>query len=250
MLRSIILIVAYDGTNYCGWQSQTTGLSVQEAIEKACEDKFKQKVTARGCSRTDAGVHAEHQVVLIKVDTDTEIDKIPLVLNSSLPYDIVVKSAKYAPPNFHPIKDAKYKIYRYSILNSEIRVPKMMNYVAYYYKPLDIKLMKQAAKMMIGTHDFKAFCASEKAAKTTVRTVFDIQIKREKDNIINIYVKGNGFLHNMVRIIAGTLIRVGEKRIDKNEIKNMIESKDRKTAGSTAPAEGLTLEYVSYEDVV
>ncbi|OGO86798.1 MAG: tRNA pseudouridine(38-40) synthase TruA [Clostridiales bacterium GWD2_32_59] len=249
-MQSIALVVAYDGTNYCGWQSQTNGLSVQEAIEKACKEKFKHKVTVRGCSRTDAGVHAEHQVVAIQVDTDILVEKIPFVLNSSLPDDIVVKSAKYVLLDFHPIRDAKYKIYRYSILNTDIRVPKMMRYVAYYYKALDIRLMRQAAKFMIGTHDFKAFCSSEKATKTTVRTIYDIQIKREKNNIINIYVKGNGFLHHMVRIIAGTLIRVGEKTIDKNEIKNIIDSLERKNAGPTAVAGGLTLEYVSYDDIV
>ncbi|OGO82530.1 MAG: tRNA pseudouridine(38-40) synthase TruA [Clostridiales bacterium GWD2_32_19] len=247
-MRSIMLVVAYDGTNYCGWQSQTNGLSVQEKIENACKEKFKQKVIVRGCSRTDAGVHAEHQVVAIQVDTDITIEKIPLMLNSSLPNDIVVKYAKYVPLNFNPIRDTKYKIYRYSILNTDIRVPKMMRYAAYYYKTLDIKLMRQAAKFMIGTHDFKAFCSSEKATKTTVRTIYDIQIKNEKNNIINIYVKGNGFLHHMVRIIAGTLIKVGEKTIDKNKIKNIIDSMERKNAGPTAPPEGLTLEYVSYDE--
>ncbi len=249
MLQSIVLVIAYDGTNYCGWQSQTSGLSVQEAIEKACKEKFKQKVIVRGCSRTDAGVHAEHQVAVIEVDTNIIIEKIPLVLNSSLPYDIVIKSAKYAPRGFNPIRDAKYKIYKYSILNTQIRVTKVMRYVAYYYQPLDIKLMRQAAKIMIGTHDFKAFCASEDSTKRTVRTIYDIQIKREKNNIINIYIKGNGFLRNMVRIIAGTLIRVGEGRIDKNDMKNIMDSLDRKKAGPIAVAEGLTLEYVSYEDV-
>ncbi|HCC07411.1 MAG TPA: tRNA pseudouridine(38-40) synthase TruA [Clostridiales bacterium] len=241
-----MLIVAYDGTNYCGWQKQENGITVQEHIEKACKKIFKQKVKVIGSSRTDSGVHADYQVVSIQVETAITIDKIPLVFNKTLPNDIVVREAKYVPIEFHPIRDTKYKVYRYCILNSKIRQPKHNNYTYFYYKTLDVEAMKEASKHFLGTHDFKAFCSSKTVTRTTVRTILEINVTYEKDKIINIYVKGDGFLHNMVRIIVGTLIKVGEKKIDKSEIKNIIESRERKKAGPTAPPEGLTLEYVSY----
>ncbi|HAN10802.1 MAG TPA: tRNA pseudouridine(38-40) synthase TruA [Clostridiales bacterium] len=242
-----MLIIAYDGTNYCGWQKQKNGITVQELIEKSCQKIFKAKVRVVGSSRTDSGVHADYQVVSIIVETSITIENIPLVFNKTLPHDIVVREAKLVPMEFHPIKDTKYKAYKYCILNSKTRQPKLNNYTYFYHNELDVEVMKQAAKHFLGTHDFRAFCSSKTVTQTTVRTIFEINIESEKNNIISIYVKGDGFLHNMVRIIVGTLVKVGEKKIDKNEIRNIIESKERKKAGPTAPPEGLTLEYVSYE---
>lgn len=248
MLQNIMLVIAYDGTNYCGWQKQKNGITIQEVVERACFKIFKKKIGVLGSSRTDSGVHAEYQVVTIQVETNITIDKIPIVFNQMLPLDIVVLDARYVPIKFHPIKDVKYKIYKYDILYSDTRVPKLKNYTYFYYKQLDLEAMNYAVKQFIGTYDFKAFCSSKTVTKTTVRTIFDMQIKNE-NNIISIYVKGNGFLHNMVRIIVGTLIKVGEKKINKDEIKNIIYSKDRKLAGPTAPSQGLTLEYVEYGEI-
>ncbi|HBY21428.1 MAG: tRNA pseudouridine(38-40) synthase TruA [Clostridiales bacterium GWE2_32_10] len=248
MLQNIMFVISYDGTNYCGWQKQKNGITIQEVIERACLKIFKKKIEVLGSSRTDSGVHAEYQVVTIQVETNITIDKIPIVFNQMLPLDIVVRDARYVPIKFHPIKDVKYKIYKYNILYSDTRVPKLKNYTCFYYKQLDLEAMNYAVKQFIGTYDFKAFCSSKTVTKTTVRTIFDMKIKNE-NNIISIYVKGNGFLHNMVRIIVGTLIKVGEKKIDKDEIKNIIYSKDRKLAGPTAPPQGLTLEYVEYGEI-
>jgi tRNA pseudouridine38-40 synthase len=241
-----MLVIAYDGTKYCVWQKQKNGVAVQEIMEKVCQKIFKKKVRVTGSSRTDSGVHADYQVAAIQVETNITIDKIPLVFNRILPHDIVIKDAKYVPIEFHTINDTKYKIYKYSILNAKVRIPRLTNYTYFYHKPLDVNLMKYAAKQLIGTHDFQAFCSSKTVTQTTVRTIFDISIVEEDNNIINIYVKGNGFLHNMVRIIVGTLIAVSEKKIDKNEIKNIIESKERSKAGPTAPPQGLTLVHVEY----
>ncbi len=247
MLQNIKLIVAYDGTNYYGWQSQLNGRTVQEVIEKACNKIFKKKIRVTGSSRTDAGVHADYQVVAIQVDSAIEVEKYPLVFSQVLPHDVVVVDAELVSMEFHPTEDAKYKQYKYSILYSTRRVPKLRNYTYFYYKNLDIDAMSEAAKGFIGTHDFSAFCSADAIALSKVRTIFDVRVEQE-NNLINIYVTGDGFLHNMVRIIAGTLVKVGEKKIDKNEIINIIESKERKKAGPTAPPEGLTLEYVSYEE--
>ncbi len=244
---NILLTITYDGTNYCGWQRQKNGLSVQECVENALADVLsRDKVTLTACSRTDAGVHAADQ----KACFETEkllipLDKLPQVLNSRLPGDIVITHGAEVEPGFNPRYKAKQKTYTYSILNSKYNDPKLRNYSCHIPYELDIQKMKQACKFFIGTHDFKAFSATGSQQKTSIRTIYNANLTQE-NNLLTFTVTGNGFLYNMVRILAGTLLYVGLNKIRPDEISEIIEKKDRTLAGKTVPPQGLTLLKVEF----
>ena len=244
----ILLTVAYDGTNYFGWQRQKNDnfVTIEQKIYEACYSLFKKDIKIIGASRTDRGVHALGQRVLIDVDTNILLLKLPRALNTFLPDDIIINEAFEVSNDFHPRYNCIKKTYRYRIFNSDYNNPIEKNFSEFVYKKLDVNKMKIAAKYFKGTHDFRGFCSSQTEVKSTVRTIFDIYIENENDNIINIYVTGDGFLYNMVRIIAGTLIDVGISKIDCNNIKNIIESCERSKAGKTASAKGLTLMKIYY----
>ncbi len=244
---NILLTISYDGTNYFGWQRQKNQITVQEEIETALSKLMKKDIEVRGASRTDTGVHAYSQAAFFKTETTIPVEKLPYAINSFLPDDIVVINARLVSDEFHPQYSVIKKTYQYKILNSEFRDPKLRNYAEFERKPLDISKMQEACKYFIGTFDFNAFCASGSTAKTTVRTIFDLSVSKNGD-IIDIEVTGNGFLYNMVRIIAGTLIYVGSGKIKPQDIKNIIESKDRTLAGKTASACGLTLMKIYYKE--
>ena len=244
-MKNFLCIMAYDGSLFHGFQSQPDGNTVQDVVEKALSELTGENIKITGCGRTDAGVHALNYCFNFKSNTTIPADSLPLALNSHLPDTISVKSAKITHDDFHSGFSAIKKIYTYKILNSRIRNPFMREYSWFFPAALDIERMREAASYIVGEHDFKAFMAQGGNVKTTVRTVYFIDIKKE-DDIITIDVCGNGFLYNMVRIIAGTLVAVGVGRISPYDIAGIIESKNRENAGSTAPACGLYLSEVFY----
>lgn len=241
----VLLTVAYDGSGYYGWQIQKDFVTVQQKVEEALSALLKKKVEVRGASRTDTGVHAMAQGVVFSEEMTIPVEKIPYAVNSFLPEDIVVTGAREVGEEFHPQYSVIDKTYEYKILNAEFRNPKLNRYTDFVRHKLDVEKMQEACKYFIGEFDFKAFCASGSTAKTTVRTIFNLEVEKDKE-IICIRVRGSGFLYNMVRIIAGTLVYVGLGKIKPCEIADIIKSKDRAKAGKTLAPNGLTLMEVNY----
>ena len=244
-MKRILLTISYDGTNYSGWQKQKNAMTVQGKFDKACSTLFKTDVESIGASRTDAGVHALGQRAVIDVDTSIPAEKIPLALNPLLPDDIVVTHAEEVGADFNPRFKALKKTYEYSIYNAPFRNPLYRNYSEYVRYELDLDSMRTACEAFVGEHDFRAFCASGNSSKTTVRTIYSLDVEKDGD-FIKIRVTGNGFLYNMVRIIAGTLIYVGEGRIAPDNLPEIIASGDRRKAGKTAGPSGLVLVKIMY----
>lgn len=244
-MKRILLTISYDGTNYSGWQKQKNAVTVQGEFDKACSTLFKTDIESIGASRTDAGVHALGQRAVIDVDTSIPAEKIPLALNPLLPDDIVVTHAEEVGADFNPRFKALKKTYEYSIYNAPFRNPIYRNYSEYVRCELDLDSMRTACEAFVGEHDFRAFCASGNSSKTTVRTIYSLDIEKDGD-FIKIRVTGNGFLYNMVRIIAGTLIYVGEGRIAPDNLPEIIASGDRRKAGKTAGPSGLVLVKIMY----
>lgn len=244
-MKRILLTISYDGTNYSGWQKQKNAVTVQGEFDKACSTLFKTDIESIGASRTDAGVHALGQRAVIDVDTSIPAEKIPLALNPLLPDDIVVTHAEEVGADFNPRFKALKKTYEYSIYNAPFRNPIYRNYSEYVRCELDLDSIRTACEAFVGEHDFRAFCASGNSSKTTVRTIYSLDIEKDGD-FIKIRVTGNGFLYNMVRIIAGTLIYVGEGRIAPDDLPEIIASGDRRKAGKTAGPSGLVLVKIMY----
>ncbi len=245
-MRNIKITVEYDGTKYNGWQTQKNGEGIQEiltnAIHQVCNDVSK----INGAGRTDAGVHAMGQTANFFTECKIPIEKFANAVNVFLPKDIAVKSANEVNNEFHARYSAKGKKYMYVVNNSSVR--SALSFYREYYFPyeVDYKKMKKACEVLEGTHDFKAFMASGSSIKDTVRTVSKIQIKKREDGRIIFNFTGNGFLYNMVRILVGTLLDVGIGKINVEDIKDIIASKDRTKAGKTVPAQGLYLVEVYY----
>ena len=242
-IKRIMLTVAYDGTNYHGWQYQPGVKTIEGELNHYLSALCNDEIIVAGASRTDTGVHALGNLAIF--DIDTNVVKIPpekfaYALNQKLPEDIKIRSSKIVSEDFHPRKLPTVKTYRYQIINEEFPNPVERFYSHYTYVPLNLEAMQKAAVFFIGEHDFASFCAAGSTADTTVRNILDLNVRKEGSKII-IEVKGNGFLYNMVRIIAGTLMDVGKGKIDPEAIKEIIEAKDRRKAGPTAPAKGLTL---------
>ncbi len=245
MVRNIKLTIAYDGTAYHGWQTQAGKATIQETTENAIMTITKQKVDLIGSGRTDSGVHALGQVANFKADFGIEEDKIKIALNANLPKDIRVIKSEDVPLEFHARFDAHRKTYLYQIYNDRVNSPFYCNYSYFVPSLLDIEKMEAASRLLIGSHDFKGFMASGSEVKTTVRTIYDFNIVKN-DKIISLYVTGNGFLYNMVRIIAGTLVDIGKGTKNLGCIADALESGDRKLLGHTAKPEGLFLKEVNY----
>ena len=248
MMKRYMLNVAYKGTNYAGWQRQENANTIQAEIERALSELYNEPITVMGASRTDAGVHALGQKCAFSVESASlPIDKLPLAINSKLPADIAVTMAEEVCEDFHPIFDAKAKTYVYKIYQNAVRNPLVSDISWHVYHKLDIECMKEAAELFIGEHDFSAFCAANGSAKTFVRTIYSAEVYVEQGSgLICFRVNGNGFLYNMVRIMAGTLVYIGMGKIGKGDLSGIIESKDRARAGITAPPEGLCLVEVLY----
>ncbi|HOK49033.1 MAG TPA: tRNA pseudouridine(38-40) synthase TruA [Sedimentibacter sp.] len=245
MVRNIKLIIAYDGTAYHGWQSQLNKPTIQETIEKALYTVMKQKIDLTGSGRTDAGVHALGQVANFKADTNIPENKIKIALNANLPPDIRILESVDVDMDFNARYDAHDKTYMYQIYNDRVLNPFYARYSCFVPRVLNIDKMEEALKMILGTHDFKAFMASGSNVKTTVRTILEARLERE-GSLIRLYVKGDGFLYNMVRIIAGTLIDIGKGLKDASCIERALKDKDRRDLGQTAPPQGLFLMKVNY----
>ena len=244
-MRRIALIVEYDGTNYGGWQRQNNAPSIQEELEKNIKAVTGEASCVQGSGRTDSGVHALAQTAHFDTDSRIPAERFSQALNAGLPPDIRVRRSFEAPQDFHARFSAKRKHYRYVIDNSPTASAIYGRYRLHYHAPLDADAMQKAAEFIVGEHDFACFKAAGTVVKSTVRTVYRCDVTKEND-IISIDVEGNGFLYNMVRIIAGTLIEIGAKKYPPERVKELIESRDRKLAGATAPAKGLTLVCVEY----
>ena len=244
-MRNIKLTIEYDGTNYLGWQKQKIGNTIQNTIEEGIKTLTNEDVEVIGSSRTDAGVHAKGFVANFKTISKIPADKYREAINHKLPDDIVIIKSEEVDDCFHSRYNAKGKTYSYSIINRDIPCAINRNYLYHIKKKLDVASMKEACQYFIGTHDFTSFKTSGSSVKTSVRTIFELYIE-EYNDIIKIYITGDGFLYNMVRIIVGTLLMVGFNKIKPNEITNIIESKDRERAGICVPATGLVLEKVYY----
>ena len=245
---NILLTVSYDGSAYCGWQFQENGLTVQEVLETALSKYYHSKIRVAGASRTDSGVHALGQRVLFSVANPLcPLDKLPEVINAILPPNVVITAAVKVVDGFQPTRNALKKTYIYNICNSAYPNPLVRNTSAAVRVRLDIEAMQRAAGFFVGTFDFAGFCSAGGSAKTTMRTVFECEIRNSGD-MITLKITGNGFLYNMVRIIAGTLIEVGLGKKKAEEISEIIASKERNLAGITAPANGLVLFEVVYDE--
>jgi tRNA pseudouridine38-40 synthase len=248
-MRNIKLVLEYDGTNYFGWQKQNNAITIQGTLEKALESLVGENISVIGCSRTDSKVHAKGYVCNFNTSSSIPGEKFREALNNKLPEDIVVLSSKEVPKDFHARYHSKGKMYCYNILNTPVRSALDRNYVYHYKGELDIALIKEGSKYFIGKHDFAAFRNLGSSVQTSVRTIYSIEIE-ELYNQIKIYISADGFLYNMARIIVGTLLEVGCKKIEPCYIKEIIDSKDRSRAGRSVPPQGLTLVEVYYNNIV
>lgn len=272
-MRRIMLTVAYDGTNYSGWQIQPNKETIEGVLNRELSRLLNEEIKVVGASRTDSGVHAEGAVCVFDTESKIPGDKFSYAINQTLPEDIRIRNSKEVDITFHPRRVNSRKTYRYRIRHDEFPNPLDARYSYHVYTKLDIEAMRRACEFIKGKHDFKSFCSVHTDVDTTVRTVYDVHIDVTPDKkllqmsglmksagesgamrsggesaaggirpeIIDIYVTGKGFLYNMVRIIAGTLIEVGQGKIKPEEIPAIIEACDREKAGPTAPAKGLTL---------
>lgn len=246
MKKRIKLTIAYDGTNYCGWQVQPNGLTVEEVVNRALQKLTGEEIFVIGASRTDSGVHALGNVAVFDTETTIPAERIAMALNQRLPDDIVITKSEEVSADFHPRYCDCSKTYEYHIINTRIPIPtkRLTNYFVSY--DLNIEHMREAASHLVGTHDFVSFCNVRTDVEDTVRTITELEILAHGEEI-TIRITGNGFLYNMVRIIVGTLIRVGRGFYEPEKVKEILEAKDRKAAGVTAPAHGLMLVEIRYE---
>lgn len=247
MKRGLKLLIEYDGTRYAGWQIQPNGMAVQQVIESALANVLGNPVRLRSSGRTDAGVHAAGMVAMCTTDSTIPVAGIQASLNKLLPDDIAVHSISEINSDFNPIKEARFKQYQYTIYNGLVRSPLMRHYSWHVREKLDISAMRQAAAYFVGEHNFGAFRASNSDAKTSVRSIMSVQIQAQ-NQLIKIDIVGTGFLKNMVRIMTGTLVDIGRGRYSPEHILALLEDKDRKKAGVTAPACGLCLLRVEYDE--
>lgn len=269
-MRKIKLTIAYDGTNYVGWQIQANGLAVEQVINEHLSRLLKEKIVILGASRTDSGVHARGNVATFYTNTRIPAEKLYLALNQSLPEDIKIVRSEEVPDTFHPRYADCIKTYQYNILNCRYNVPTLRRYYDYVYYPMDVDKMREAAQYLVGEHDFIAFSSSGGQQKSTIRRIDTIDIAGEwletwdedpccragktgsgqmedyRPQLIHITVSGNGFLYNMVRIIAGTLEKVGMGVFPPSHVKEILDSRDRRLSSPKAAARGLTLLGIRY----
>ena len=245
-MRNIKLTIEYDGKDFNGWQKQPNKLNIQGTIEQAIKNITGEDVELNASGRTDAGVHALGQVANFKTNSEIPIEKFAIAINSKLKKSIVIKKAEEVDERFHSRLNCKRKTYRYIINNTPEGTAIYRYLETHIPQKLDVKKMEQALKYFEGEHDFKAFKASGTSSKSSVRTIYKTQIYIKEDRII-IELTGNGFLYNMVRIIAGTLVDVGLGKIEPQQIENIIKEKKRENAGKTLPPNGLYLVSVEYQ---
>ncbi|MDE6750868.1 MAG: tRNA pseudouridine(38-40) synthase TruA [Lachnospiraceae bacterium] len=239
-MKRIMLTVAYDGTNYHGWQIQPNGETIEGVLNRCLSELMQENIEVIGASRTDSGVHAMGNIAVFDTQSLIPPEKIAYALNARLPEDIKIQDSKEVDINFHPRHCDSRKTYEYRIYNATFPMPTKRLYSYFTYVPLDVERMREAASYFVGTHDFKSFCSVDSQVENTVRRIESVEVLKS-DNQIVIRVVGRGFLYNMVRIMAGTLMEAGRGNILPHDIKRILEAKDRAAAGPTAPACGLTL---------
>lgn len=245
-MKRVKLTVAYDGTRYSGWQVQQNAVTIEGVLNKALTKLTGEEIAVIGASRTDAGVHAMGNVAVFDTESTIPGERFLYVLNQKMPEDIVIVASEEVPLDWHPRHQNTLKTYEYRILNAKLPNPLKRLYTNFVSFDLDIDLMREGAKYLVGEHDFAGFCSIKTNAKTTVRTITDLQVLQKDDEII-IRVTGNGFLYNMVRIIAGVLIRVGRKYYPPEKVLALLEGKERTGEAVTAPPQGLCLMEIMYE---
>ena len=245
-MKRVKLVVAYDGTNYHGWQVQDNGITIEEVLNRTISELVQEDIKVIGASRTDAGVHACGNVAVFDTESRIPGDKFSFALNQRLPEDIRIQESCEVDADFHPRYADTVKTYEYNILNRRFELPTKRLYAAFCYYPMDIERMNQAAAYLVGEHDFKSFCSAGAQVQTTVRTIYAVNVTKA-DDMVHIRITGNGFLYNMVRIIAGTLMQVGTGLMEPEQVKEILEARDRSKAGPTAEAKGLTLVEIRYE---
>lgn len=245
-MKRVKLVVAYDGTNYHGWQVQDNGITIEEVLNRTLSELVQEDIKVIGASRTDAGVHACGNVAVFDTEYRIPGDKFSFALNQRLPEDIRIQESCEVDADFHPRYADTVKTYEYNILNRRFELPSKRLYAAFCYYPMDIERMNQAAAYLVGEHDFKSFCSAGAQVQTTVRTIYAVNVTKD-DDMVHIRITGNGFLYNMVRIIAGTLMQVGTGLMEPEQVKEILEARDRSKAGPTAVAKGLTLVEIRYE---
>ncbi|MCF2668043.1 MULTISPECIES: tRNA pseudouridine(38-40) synthase TruA [Lachnospiraceae] len=245
-MRRVRIVVAYDGTNYCGWQVQPNGITVEEVLNAKLQKLTGEKIRIIGASRTDSGVHALGNVAVFDTESSIPPERMAYALNQRLPEDIVIVRSEEVPLDWHPrYQDEVTKMYEYHIYNAPVPNPLKRRYSTFVSFPMDVEKMRQGASYLIGEHDFVSFCNVRTNVEDTVRTVKEIQIEQQGPEI-TIRITGNGFLYNMVRIIAGTLIRVGRGFYTPERVKEILDAKERTEAGVTAPPNGLVLVGIEY----
>jgi tRNA pseudouridine38-40 synthase len=248
MQRNLKLLIAYDGTDFHGWQAQPGMRTVQEELAKTLERVLRHPVTLAGASRTDAGVHARGQVASLRTEAAIPAANLQRAVSCRLPPDIALVRVAEAAPQFHATRSARGKLYRYALYNSERRPAEAMaaRYAWHFWHALDLDAMRAAAAVLLGTHDFAGFANQGQPRETTIRTLRSIAIRRHYERV-HIEVEGDSFLYNQVRIIVGTLIEIGRGHWPVERTAAILEARDRSLAGPTAPAHGLTLEWVRYD---
>lgn len=245
ILKRVKLTVAYDGTNYCGWQIQPNGITIESELNKHLSELLGEEIRVIGASRTDAGVHARGNVAVFDTSARMPAERISYAMNTRLPDDIRIQESCEVASDFHPRFCDTEKAYEYKICNRRFPDPCSRLYSLFYYWDLDVERMQRAADYLVGTHDFTSFCTNKPEVTDRVRTIYSLDVMRDGD-MVTIRVRGNGFLYNMVRIIVGTLLRVGSKMMEPEEIPKILEARDRSRAGDTARPQGLTLVEIKY----
>lgn len=242
--KRVRLVVSYDGTNYHGWQIQNNGITIESELNKALSDLFKEEIEVIGASRTDSGVHALGNIAVFDTASRMPAEKVSYALNQRLPEDIRIQRSDEVASDWHPRHCESRKTYEYRIYRGQFPMPVKRLYSLFSYHTFDVIKMREAAAYLVGEHDFKSFCQVGAQVQSTVRTLYQAEVEEQGDDLV-IRVCGNGFLYNMVRIIAGTLMEIGQGKRVPEDILSIIEAKDRAAAGPTAPAHGLTL--IKYE---
>lgn len=246
-MKRVMMVVAYDGTAYHGWQIQPNGDTIEAELNRHLSDLLNEKIVVQGASRTDAGVHALCNLAVFDTEARMPGEKISFALNQRLPEDIRIRKSVEVPLDFHPRFCDTVKTYEYRILSAKFPIPSKRLYSHFSYYKFDTEKMQQAADYLVGEHDFKSFCSINAQVESTVRTVTECKVFREGEEIV-IRISGTGFLYNMVRIIAGTLMEVGRGEYAPNRVEEMLSACDREYAGQTAPAKGLTLVNYRFQD--
>ncbi len=245
-MKRIKLTVAYDGTDYCGWQLQKNGITIEQRLNEAITQLTGEPVRVIGASRTDSGVHAMGNVAVFDTDTRIPPEKLAYALNGRLPEDVRIQSSEEVSLTFHPRKANCVKTYEYRIWNHRFENPVKRLYSYFVFLPLDADKMREAAACLVGEHDFCSFASSGSQAEETVRRIYSLEVLKEECEIL-LRVRGDGFLYHMVRIIAGTLIQAGIGAFPPSHVKEILDARDRQAAPQTAPAKGLTLVEIAYK---